>query len=145
FSSRRRHTRSKRDWSSDVCSSDLAFGHYWIVAITVEAARQSPSLASNLIVPVRGALMADSIFIASTVAIASPSDTEAPSETFQATRFASKGEVTDPSPGVAAPFAFEVGVASGLLFDAGAVKSSTGRPTLTSLPPISTATLWRWA
>src|SRR5699024_12216083 len=25
-SSRRRHTRSKRDWSSDVCSSDLA--HY---------------------------------------------------------------------------------------------------------------------
>src|SRR5699024_11433583 len=26
FSSRRRHTRSKRDWSSDVCSSDL-----WLV------------------------------------------------------------------------------------------------------------------
>src|SRR6266513_3531632 len=25
FSSRRRHTRSKRDWSSDVCSSDLVF------------------------------------------------------------------------------------------------------------------------
>src|SRR5690349_23810762 len=25
FSSRRRHTRSLRDWSSDVCSSDLAF------------------------------------------------------------------------------------------------------------------------
>src|SRR6266513_5210757 len=24
FSSRRRHTRAKRDWSSDVCSSDLA-------------------------------------------------------------------------------------------------------------------------
>src|SRR5699024_12735425 len=24
FSSRRRHTRSKRDWSSDVCSSDLS-------------------------------------------------------------------------------------------------------------------------
>src|SRR5699024_11294683 len=23
FSSRRRHTRSKRDWSADVCSSDL--------------------------------------------------------------------------------------------------------------------------
>src|SRR5207249_7360702 len=29
FSSRRRHTRSKRDWSSDVCSSDL--GNYGIV------------------------------------------------------------------------------------------------------------------
>src|SRR5699024_7529987 len=26
FSSRRRHTRSKRDWSSDVCSSDLDRG-----------------------------------------------------------------------------------------------------------------------
>src|SRR5690349_23011683 len=25
FSSRRRHTRSLRDWSSDVCSSDLVF------------------------------------------------------------------------------------------------------------------------
>src|SRR5699024_12157404 len=25
FSSRRRHTRSKRDWSSDVCSSDLSY------------------------------------------------------------------------------------------------------------------------
>src|SRR6266704_4898915 len=28
FSSRRRHTRSKRDWSSDVCSSDLAGEHH---------------------------------------------------------------------------------------------------------------------
>src|SRR5699024_11835566 len=27
FSSRRRHTRSKRDWSSDVCSSDLVEAH----------------------------------------------------------------------------------------------------------------------
>src|SRR6266496_5261177 len=26
FSSRRRHTRSLRDWSSDVCSSDLSVG-----------------------------------------------------------------------------------------------------------------------
>src|SRR5690606_40395172 len=26
FSSRRRHTRFSRDWSSDVCSSDLALG-----------------------------------------------------------------------------------------------------------------------
>src|SRR5699024_8867507 len=33
FSSRRRHTRSKRDWSSDVCSSDLATG---VSAGTVE-------------------------------------------------------------------------------------------------------------
>src|SRR5699024_8390828 len=28
FSSRRRHTRSKRDWSSDVCSSDLTSGEH---------------------------------------------------------------------------------------------------------------------
>src|SRR2546422_1232013 len=27
FSSRRRHTRCSRDWSSDVCSSDLAPAH----------------------------------------------------------------------------------------------------------------------
>src|SRR5699024_935993 len=33
FSSRRRHTRSKRDWSSDVCSSDLpAQGRFGAVA-----------------------------------------------------------------------------------------------------------------
>src|SRR5207249_5917935 len=39
FSSRRRHTRSKRDWSSDVCSSDLvraarAQGESWRAART---------------------------------------------------------------------------------------------------------------
>src|SRR5699024_11280119 len=36
FSSRRRHTRSKRDWSSDVCSSDLA---------EYESAKKSPVVA----------------------------------------------------------------------------------------------------
>src|SRR5699024_11663881 len=30
FSSRRRHTRSKRDWSSDVCSSDLGWSAGWM-------------------------------------------------------------------------------------------------------------------
>src|SRR5438067_13897635 len=30
FSSRRRHTRSKRDWSSDVCSSDLVISKAWL-------------------------------------------------------------------------------------------------------------------
>src|SRR5699024_169159 len=33
FSSRRRHTRSKRDWSSDVCSSDLACDDSWLKSI----------------------------------------------------------------------------------------------------------------
>src|SRR5438105_9551765 len=33
FSSRRRHTRSTRDWSSDVCSSDLnVFENNWMQA-----------------------------------------------------------------------------------------------------------------
>src|SRR5690625_6722666 len=32
FSSRRRHTRWPRDWSSDVCSSDLT-GHYSTVVL----------------------------------------------------------------------------------------------------------------
>src|SRR5699024_12482054 len=37
FSSRRRHTRSKRDWSSDVCSSDLynALSCYESISATV--------------------------------------------------------------------------------------------------------------
>src|SRR5699024_11333399 len=29
FSSRRRHTRSKRDWNSDVCSSDLMSNQFY--------------------------------------------------------------------------------------------------------------------
>src|SRR5699024_11691426 len=33
--SRRRHTRSKRDWSSDVCSSDLIFCDF---AVSIHAA-----------------------------------------------------------------------------------------------------------
>src|SRR5438067_11329251 len=42
FSSRRRHTRSKRDWSSDVCSSDLSNPGMWQVNFTLspEAARR---------------------------------------------------------------------------------------------------------
>src|SRR5699024_12229450 len=31
FSSRRRHTRSKRDWSSDVCSSDLNHDNFQVL------------------------------------------------------------------------------------------------------------------
>src|SRR2546422_5857546 len=34
FSSRRRHTRCSRDWSSDVCSSDLTQGAEQIVVTT---------------------------------------------------------------------------------------------------------------
>src|SRR5260370_30318624 len=35
FSSRRRHTRFKCDWSSDVCSSDL-----WSLAVSIETAEE---------------------------------------------------------------------------------------------------------
>src|SRR5207249_9737332 len=50
FSSRRRHTRSKRDWSSDVCSSDLliligAFVFGFLV--TVALALMFPRLKVN--------------------------------------------------------------------------------------------------
>src|SRR2546422_3294142 len=35
FSSRRRHTRCSRDWSSDVCSSDLTRDHVGNVTLTL--------------------------------------------------------------------------------------------------------------
>src|SRR2546421_12142384 len=41
FSSRRRHTRSDRDWSSDVCSSDLSSGDVYV---------EDPSLVTDTIV-----------------------------------------------------------------------------------------------
>src|SRR5437868_9671814 len=44
FSSRRRHTRSKRDWSSDVCSSDLTDGEqrYRVRPTAINAEIQGP-------------------------------------------------------------------------------------------------------
>src|SRR6266496_2581278 len=56
FSSRRRHTRSLRDWSSDVCSSDLAVlvargacGNPWIFRdlAAADAGRPPPPPASR--------------------------------------------------------------------------------------------------
>src|SRR5438874_6861768 len=49
FSSRRRHTRSLRDWSSDVCSSDLQ-----TLVLGMGAARRVPSwdAAQGQFVPV---------------------------------------------------------------------------------------------
>src|SRR5437868_12350411 len=48
FSSRRRHTRSKRDWSSDVCSSDL-------VSIGVVHGKPSTVVNVNLLLVLDGA------------------------------------------------------------------------------------------
>src|SRR5207249_6889228 len=42
FSSRRRHTRSKRDWSSDVCSSDLSADDGWDAVDKFFAGRKPP-------------------------------------------------------------------------------------------------------
>src|SRR3989449_8388588 len=67
FSSRRRHTRCSRDWSSDVCSSDLAFAQ---TALILQAAGEgifgvdtearitfiNPAAASILGVDVRAAV-----------------------------------------------------------------------------------------
>src|SRR5437868_14687164 len=43
FSSRRRHTRSKRDWSSDVCSSDLVLGRTDLMADLVRDGHHRPA------------------------------------------------------------------------------------------------------
>src|SRR5699024_11300992 len=45
FSSRRRHTRSKRDWSSDVCSSDLKLA--WLAQNEPEVLKH----VSNILLP----------------------------------------------------------------------------------------------
>src|SRR5207249_5043813 len=50
FSSRRRHTRSKRDWSSDVCSSDLTIGK---AIAAVLGGRHEVLLASRQQAPLR--------------------------------------------------------------------------------------------
>src|SRR5204863_6501610 len=47
FSSRRRHTRSLRDWSSDVCSSDLVLGGELHVRAYCEDVEFSPEDASR--------------------------------------------------------------------------------------------------
>src|SRR5690606_39829833 len=44
FSSRRRHTRFSRDWSSDVCSSDLSA---MLTAVMISSTVTSPSLPQS--------------------------------------------------------------------------------------------------
>src|SRR5205809_1555495 len=46
FSSRRRHTRCSRDWSSDVCSSDLPFPQIvdWILRHKITPQTYTPGL-----------------------------------------------------------------------------------------------------
>src|SRR2546429_7399634 len=60
FSSRRRHTRCSRDWSSDVCSSDLwrrrkVFSRHPRLSVVVRSTDKlcSPVCRSALLAPVR--------------------------------------------------------------------------------------------
>src|SRR5256885_3926271 len=48
FSSRRRHTRLQGDWSSDVCSSDLAYGDFELKEIPVIAEEMSTHVLYKL-------------------------------------------------------------------------------------------------
>src|SRR2546422_926423 len=47
FSSRRRHTRCSRDWSSDVCSSDLTNIVGRTIALGLQNVSQAASITSN--------------------------------------------------------------------------------------------------
>src|SRR3989449_5620376 len=54
FSSRRRHTRCSRDWSSDVCSSDLAEGRPIQVELRSLPTRFKPAPAAKPPLPALG-------------------------------------------------------------------------------------------
>src|SRR3989440_3161372 len=57
FSSRRRHTRSDRDWSSDVCSSNLASGDHegiMVVCALRSEHHHLPVLARSFCLPAAG-------------------------------------------------------------------------------------------
>src|SRR2546429_3134357 len=49
FSSRRRHTRCSRDWSSDVCSSDLSACHIHLAADHPEGYDRYSPMVSRLL------------------------------------------------------------------------------------------------
>ena len=51
FSSRRRHTRLVRDWSSDVCSSDLIYPKANLAEINKVLEETTESLVRNLYIP----------------------------------------------------------------------------------------------
>src|SRR5690606_41128595 len=49
FSSRRRHTRFSRDWSSDVCSSDLVIGEAPLLQVITMNDHQKRRFADNIV------------------------------------------------------------------------------------------------
>src|SRR5699024_11810005 len=70
FSSRRRHTSSKRDWSSDVCSSDLSANLFlsatdpMLGEMTIDAAAIiDPTYAETMNVAMNYYFLAVSVFV----------------------------------------------------------------------------------
>src|SRR5699024_11936416 len=59
--SRRRHTRSKRDWSSDVCSSDLSKGTVSEACALEMAAKVRDRLGANIGISFTGVAGLESI------------------------------------------------------------------------------------
>src|SRR5438128_7863454 len=55
FSSRRRHTRCYRDWSSDVCSSDLKFVT-WVRTVMASRRQESDARATAIVDGIRRAI-----------------------------------------------------------------------------------------
>src|SRR5699024_11519231 len=60
FSSRRRHTRSKRDWSSDVCSSDLPGEVVSVKVLGVDVEKERISLSIKATLPDENVTESDS-------------------------------------------------------------------------------------
>src|SRR3989440_9479345 len=69
FSSRRRHTRSDRDWSSDVCSSDLEDGRRLGLAGMIEDVLQRIAAVRRPPYELRPLNARDHAFIARTISV----------------------------------------------------------------------------
>src|SRR5699024_11863045 len=74
FSSRRRHTRSKRDWSSDVCSSDLVNEDLYIPINKLSSFRAWTTRVSNPVCSPRFRASASMLAQVAAFAIDVPSD-----------------------------------------------------------------------
>src|SRR2546429_1383865 len=61
FSSRRRHTRCSRDWSSDVCSSDLLLGRVSSSQMNAELSRAQAVVVPSLAGEVFGLVLAENM------------------------------------------------------------------------------------
>src|SRR5256884_4478526 len=83
FSSRRRHTRCSRDWSSDVCSSDLSgsdhYSGFGRAELVIEAGFEDLQVKQQVLREVETAAARDTVFPSNTATIPIPRIAEAPS------------------------------------------------------------------